>query len=127
MATKIKTFEAACKSLGLNPKSLPDVSKLPVKHRKALIAHYKLITITEAINEGWQPDWSNLNEWKYYAWFFIKADKKRPSGFGFSYTGYAYTYAGTHVGSRLCFKSSELAKYAAKTFAKLYQEYLLMS
>lgn len=37
---KIKTFEDACKALGLNPAVLPDVSALPEKDRKHVVAHY---------------------------------------------------------------------------------------
>ena len=123
---KIKTFEDACKALKLSPKALPDVSGLPEKHRNALIAHYKLVIIAEALNEGWQPNWNDSDEYKYYPWFEIKANKKKPAGFGFSYTHYDFWSTHTTVGSRLCFKSRELSDYAAKQFEKLYVEYFLI-
>lgn len=126
MTSKIKTFKDACKELGINAKAIPDVSMLPPKDRKAIIAHYKLIKIAEALNDGWKPNW-HTGESKYNPWFEVIADAKRPSGFGFSYTSYDCWFTGTDVGSRLCYKSSELALYAGKQFAKLYQEYFLMS
>lgn len=122
---KIKSFKDACKSLKLKP-TLPNVSALPRKHQKALLAHYQLIIICEALNEGWKPNWNDSSQTKYTAWFEIKADEKHPSGFGFSITTYDYWLTSTYVGSRLCFKSSELALYAGKQFEKLFIDYFLL-
>jgi hypothetical protein len=129
---KIKTFADACKKLKLNPKSLPDVSMLPKIHRKSIIAHYKLIIIIQALNDGWTPNWSDSDEYKYYNYFWIKADKikadkKRPSGFDFSVTYYYCAYDCTDASSRLCFKTQELADYARKNFVGLYKDYLLLT
>lgn len=126
ITSQVKTFEGACKLRKLNPKKLPDVSMLPEAHRKSIIAFYMLTVITEALNEGWTPNWNDSNEWKYYNYFWIKADSKRPTGFGFSFANYATTYSSTFVGSRLCFKNRGLADYARGQFKKLYQDYLLM-
>lgn len=120
----VKTFEDACKALGIEP-ALPVVSMLPEKHQKAIIAHYKLVTICEALNEGWQPNWNNLDEYKYYPWPAIDASEAIPSGFGFSDSLYDDTNTRTDVGSRLCFKSRELALYALEQFKELYIEYFL--
>jgi hypothetical protein len=123
---KIKTFEAACKLLKLDPKKVPVVKGLPAKHQKSIVAYFKLVIIAQALNEGWEPNWSNSDEYKYQPYFWVKADAKHPAGVGFSITGYGVWGSITGVGSRLCFKSSELAMYAGKQFAKLYQEYLLI-
>lgn len=126
MKSKIKTFEDACKHLGLDPVALPDVSKLPVKHQKAITANYKLTIIAEALNDGWQPNWNNWNEYKYYPWFEVEASEEQPAGSGFSRSSYVGSHSGTYVGSRLCYKSSELARYAASQFEDLYKDYLLI-
>lgn len=43
--------------------------------------HLMLIEmIAEVLNEGWQADWTNSSQYKYYPWF------KYTSGFGFSYS-----------------------------------------
>ncbi len=126
MKSKIKKFEDACKALKIDPKKLPDLSALPEKHQKALLAHYKLVIIAEALNEGWQPDWSNYNEYKYYPWFEIDASKDNPAGSGFSGSNYDCWDTNSYVGSRLCFKSRELALYAGKQFEDLYIEYFLI-
>ena len=99
---------------------------LPEKHRKSIIAFYKLTTIAEALNKGWKPNWYNSSERKWYNWFWVEADAKRPSGFGFSYSYAFCDSAGAGVGSRLCFQSEELAEYAREEFKQLYLEYLLL-
>ncbi|WP_395049424.1 hypothetical protein [Flavobacterium sp.] len=80
---------------------------------------YKMIKeIVKAFNEGWTPDWSNSSEYKYYPWFKMGS----PSGGGFSYYDCAYWNAVSGVGSRLCFKNSDLAKHAANLFLDIYKD-----
>lgn len=116
---KIKTFAQACKVKGINPKELPSVSMLPKRHQKAIIAFYMLTIIAEALNGDWKPNWNNWSQSKYYPYF-----TKNQSGFGFSRTYYDYWITSTFVGSRLCFKSREIAEYAGTQFKKLYSDFL---
>lgn len=122
---KIKSFEDACKHLGLNPNDLPVVYMLPEKDRKSIIAFYKLTIIIRALNEGWEPDWSNWDEWKYYNWFYVEEGEDQRSS-GFRCDGARYAGTDAYSGSRLCFKNIELATYAAEQFKELYREYLLI-
>ncbi|MCC6867049.1 MAG: hypothetical protein IT280_12915 [Ignavibacteria bacterium] len=116
---RVKSYEDACAVLGLNPKELQvEVSGFGSDTR-AIIAHSKLIVIARALNEGWTPNWSDGNEYKYYPWF-----KYDTAGFGFSCTYYGGWNAGTGVGSRLCFKTEALAEYAGKQFIEIYNEFL---
>lgn len=118
---KIKTFEGACKALKIDPKkALPIVTGVPEKHQEAIVAHAKLIIIAEALNDGWKPNWKNSNEYKYYPWFYMN------SGSGLAFGVCDADYSNSSVGSRLCFKSSELAEYAGKTFKKLYEQYFVL-
>lgn len=122
---KIKSFEDACNHLGINPNDLPVVDMLPEKNRKSIIAYYKLTIIIRALNERWEPNFSDWNEYKYYNWFYIEKDRdKRSSGFRYHATYYTFTFA--IIGSLLCFKNKELARYAAEQFKELYREYLLI-
>ena len=125
--SKIKTFEGACKYLKLDPeKVLPNVTGMPEHHQDATTAHAKLVLISEALNteandgKPWKPDWTNGNWDKYYPWFDMS------SGSGLSYYVYVSQYSVSDVGSRLCFKSAELAKYAGTQFIKLYEQYFLL-
>ena len=118
---KVKSFEDACQLLGIEP-NVPEVSMLPDNHQKAIVAHYKLVIIAEAINEGWKPNWDNWDERKYYPWFNMSSS----SGAGLSYDGFGRWGTGSGVGSRLCFKTWELAEYIGKTFIDLYKDYFLL-
>jgi hypothetical protein len=119
--SKIKTYEAACKALGIDPeKSLPKVTGVPKQHKDAIVAHAKLVIITEALNEGWKPNWKDSGEYKYYPWFNMS------SGSGLSFHDCVGWDSRSTVGSRLCFKSRALAEYAGKQFKKLYEQYFVI-
>jgi hypothetical protein len=119
---EIKSFEDACKKINLDPAKLPDVSGIPKEFAKPIIAAYKLYIIYKAINNGWKPDWSKWNQYKYYPWFEVLS-----SGFGFSASLCVFDYSCTSVGSRLCTDTSEKALYIAKQFESEYLDYLLFS
>jgi hypothetical protein len=123
---KIKSFEDACEALGLDPNNLPVVSMLPEKHQKSITAFYKLTTIAEALNEGWQPNWNDYGQYKYFAWFEVDASEEKPSGSGLSFYDFGLSRTATDVGSRLCFKTRTLAEYFGKTFTDLFVDYLLI-
>ena len=119
---KVKSFEDACKVLDITP-SVPVVTGIPEKYQKPLIANYQLMVIAEALNEGWTPDWSN-GEWdKWYPWFNM--DNSSSAG-RFSFDAAAYQDSNSNVGSRLCFKSEELATYAGTQFLELYREIFII-
>lgn len=123
--TEIKTFEDACKALGIEP-TVPNFATSPTKQQKALLAHYKLIIVVEAVNEGWTPNWSNTDERKYELFPDIIEDSTKPSGFGLSYGDFDGWASATFVGSRLCFQSREKAKHTFETFKELFEDYLLI-
>lgn len=117
---KIRTFEDACQALNLEPTLLPIVDFLPEKDRKSIIAYYKLTIIIRALNEGWEPNWKDRNEIKHHNCFYCLS----VSGFVCSHTYCTFTCTG--IGSRLCFKSRDLAEYALSQFKDLYEDYLLI-
>lgn len=129
---RVKSYADACAVLG--------VGKMDEKAMKACgfrpdeIARRKLETITEALNEGWRPDWSNTDEPKYYPWFYIKPDagkdaEVKPSGatagLANAITNYAAANTLAHIGSRLCFHERRTAAYAGDTFRDLYAQILV--
>ena len=84
------------------------------------IAYVKLKLIAEALNEGWTPDWSN-GEWdKWHPWF--KMDDSSSAG-RFSFYGAGNLHSVSIVGSRLCFKSKDLATYAGTQFLDIYKDF----
>ena len=116
---KVKSFEDACKVLDITP-SVPVVTGIPEKYQKPLIANYQLMVITEALNEGWTPDWSN-GEWdKWHPWFDMDASS---SAGRFSFDDSVGQDSRSSVGSRLCFKSKDLATYAGTQFLDIYKDF----
>ncbi len=101
---RVKTFEDACEVLGQSvPLNMHVVDKLKL--------------IADALNEGWKADWNDTNQYKYFPYFKWNDSK-------FVCHDYYLWYSPTNVGSRLCFKNSDLAIYIAKQFEDLYNEFL---
>lgn len=117
---KIKTFAQACKKLGISAARMPKFANYPARHRKAMIAHSKLIIIIEALNDGWKPNWKDNTEYKWHVVFDLSSG-------GLVFDGATGWSSGSYVGSRLCFRDRETAIYAAKTFKKLYEDYYLLN
>ncbi len=115
-------YETACKHLGRKA-LLPDVSMLPEKHQKAVIAFIVLMTIYEAWNEGWVPDFTNGMYDKYYLWIYVKKDDNHPSGFGLSDSHCNYAFSYSNFGSRLYLKSSRLVLRAGEILKPYIMDY----
>lgn len=113
-----------------------------------LTAFLKLRIITAALNQGWSPDWTNSDEWKYYPWFCLYTedeyndldadDKERccrvvgrshssanaSGGLVYANAYNASSSSNTNNGSRLAFKTRELALYAGKQFVDLWCDFV---
>ena len=118
------------------------------KDMRDLTAFLKLRIITAALNQGWAPDWTNSNEWKYYPWFCLYTedeyndldadDKERccrvvgrsnssayaNGGLVCASAGSASSHSNAGGGSRLAFKTRELALYAGKQFVDLWCDFV---
>ena len=105
----VKTFEDACEILGV----CSDLSYLKSPY---LIAHEKLVIIFKVLNEGWTPNWSDSNEYKYYPWF-------KMSPFGFADSAYGAWTTRSLAGSRLCGKTDTIAEYAGRQFVDIYKDF----
>ena len=101
---KIKTVEDAFKHLG---REIPTTD------------HEIVCGVIEALNDGWKPNWDDSDEYKYYIWWNMQS-----SAFSVDTVDYRYSVSG--VGSRLCFRSSELAEYCANQFKDLWRKYMLI-
>lgn len=113
---RVKTFEDACQVLGILPdEQLKTIEDLPKDEQ----AYRKLKIITQALNEGWKPDWKDEKWNKHSPWFDLS------SGTGLSFYCAVEKDRGSEVSPRLCFKSSELAEYAGTQFIDLYTDLFL--
>ena len=121
-------FTVAKKILSGNHVKLDDVanlvSEVNPKHIKALIAYNRLCTIAQAWNkaDGFEPDFSNTSQYKYFPWFKYSRDA---AGFVYAHTIYTAAYADAHFGSRLCFKTRERAMQFGKQFIDLWNDVFL--
>lgn len=134
----ITGFESARKALGLKPNTGYEISEripkfisvaqlvndINPKHTKALIALNELFTIAEAWNkeDGFVPDFSDWNQDKWFPWFKYDKDVAK---FVCADTINAATAASAHLGSRLCFKTSDRAEQFGKQFEDLYNKVFL--
>lgn len=115
---KIASYEDACRVLNIQPINEEVFNIFPKEDQRSMLAYHKLTVITRALNNGWKPNWDDQNEWKYYPLFrYVNA------GLSYAITYNAATYTIAMLGSRLCFPTSALAKYAAEHFADLYRDY----
>lgn len=116
---RIKTFQDACEAVGIKAEhfaaACDAADDTPDEH-----AYKYLKIVAEALNEGWKPNWNDSSEAKWYPYFNMDTN----AGVGFSYTHYGRWHTFTSVGSRLCFKSKELAEYAGKQFNSIYKDFL---
>jgi len=114
---RIKTFEDAMKETG-RP-NVPDFSNLPADLRDYFEAQYKIIVITEALNEDFVADWNDDNQRKYFPWFYASSGV-----FAYNATFYYCSFAAAGDGARLCFSTRELAEYAGKQFLEIWTKIL---
>jgi hypothetical protein len=123
---KIKTYADICKIDGVDPiKSLP-FPEAKTAEETAVNSFAMTIRINRVLNEGWQPDWNNSREYKYYPWFYMRSDSQVGSGVGFSYYDYSCVHSDSAVGSRLVFKTETLAKFAGTTFLEVYRGFMVI-
>lgn len=149
---RVKTVEDACRELG-------EYNHLVEQYRAIeenadftsdgydIFAYLKLRIIAAALNEGWEPQFTE-DEQRWYPWFTLlteeelpensdewKADKQLISiddysedwaGFSCVYSDVAPSNSCTYFGSRLCFKSEALATYCGKQFIELWLDFNLI-
>ena len=148
---RVKTFEDACRELG---EEHPFVSAYTawIKHeefddQEDILAYMKLRIICAALNEGWEPQFTE-DEWRYYPWNILwteeelseKSDEWKTdrhlistgeyqtdyAGLAFANSHYAPSIAGAYVGSLLCLKSDTLAVYCGKQFINIWADFYLI-
>lgn len=120
---RIKTFEDACRELGTNHRLVREWLLCGAGLSSDLDAYLRLRIITEALNEGWKPQFTKGEE-RWYLGFYpsdIKKYNKLSSEQRLvSFTNFYSSYTHVSTGSCLVFKSKKLAEYAGKQFTDLY-------
>lgn len=148
---RIKTFEDAVNAIGEDHPLVAQYKAITNAFKEDdnnlhLFAYTRIAIIAEALNEGWRPEYTE-NEYRYYPWFGIYTqeeydemddDDKECCRFVGRSGSYAHAGGGlvcadagfgsassyTGIGSRLAFKSRDLAIYCGKQFIDIWINYL---
>ena len=117
---RIKTIEDAINELGEDDEEVAELRKLLIANITSHILYrQQAVVIAKALNEGWVPDYTNSKQNKFEPRFYYDS-----SAGGFVFYDYGRWSSATSVGSRLCFHSSELAKYFGNQFIEIHRKYL---
>ena len=154
---RVKTLYDAQKELESRADKGDDKAKRMIEEYNAvdtskasidLVAYLQLRIITSALNEGWEPEFTE-DERRWYPWFCFytkeeiekqddewkddvslqlwlrggNSDNGSNCGLAFSNSYNAWSNSNAHVSARLVSKSQELSDYAAKQFATIWAEY----
>lgn len=148
---RVKTFEDACNELGENHKLVQQFKAIQeaIAEDKEATAYFKLGIITAALNEGWKPDFTNNEEYRYYPYLCLwskeeleqKTDAWKDErnlqlwigggasyygadcGLAAAYSNFAWSNASANISARLAHKTEELAIYSGKQFTELWANY----
>ena len=116
---RVKTIADAISVLGEEDTDVIDYRKLSAASvADHILGNQELVIIAKSLNEGWTPDWQNDEFDKWINWFNMSSSSS--GRFSFHYSDDQYSSSG--CGSRLCFKSKELAQYAASQFIDIYEK-----
>lgn len=119
---RIKSVRDAFEELDICPSDIEVSLPCELKGDKESILNYiNAIVVTRALNEGWEPDFDNSSEGKYYPYFDM-----RSAGSGFACNGCNCWISLTYTPARLCFKTPELAVYAGKQFNEMFKKLFII-
>lgn len=142
---RIKTFEDACHEIGIDAEAW-NRDKISLGLEPDVLAFLKLRIIVKALNEGWEPRFTE-DECRYYPWFILytgeeynKLDEEEKSrvvyrsfyyavalgGVSCGYASYDSSYAYASIGVRLAFKTSELAAYCGRQFLDIWADFVFL-
>lgn len=115
---RIRTVEDVLNDHGLTQEEFDEECDGMQDDEKA----YKLLKfLALSLNQGWTPNWKDSNEYKYVCWF------EMDSSSGFRFHDYVRWHTFSSVGSRLCFKTRELAQHAGKHFLDVWKQYMIIN
>ena len=148
---RVKTFEDACKELGEDHKLVQQFKAIQeaIAEDKEATAYFKLGIITAALNEGWEPDFTNDDEYRYYPYLCLWTKEELEDkdeawkddhnlqlwvgggysdvgpycGLAWAHSNAAWSVATAYFSARLAHKTEKLAIYSGKQFTELWTNY----
>lgn len=138
---RIKTFADAAKAVGIEDPEEWEEQYSDLE--PDVLAYFKLRIITKALNEGWEPKFiPGEYRWAPYFLLYTKEEIEKMNaetksrvvqrsyvnsytsgGVAYVNASYVSSYTSSDYGSRLAFKSEELAEYAGKQFTEIYADF----
>lgn len=149
---RVKTFEDACNELGEDNilvqayRSADFNTSGNSKDVLDVIAYLKLRIIAAALNEGWEPQFTE-DEYRWFPWFYLYAEEELKEkseewkkehalvlwggdalsgancGLACALSDGAFSDSDAAFGARLAVKSEELAVYFGKQFSELWADF----
>lgn len=154
VSERIKTFEDACNELGEDHPMVSVYDALVTRANgeqslaewmgKDVVAFLKLRIITEALNEGWHPKFTE-DEYRYYPWFYIYTTEEYDNfseeakrrcvgrsvshanaygGLVYAHANYASSYSYSSLGAHLAFSNRDLAEYEGRQFIDIWADFV---
>ena len=143
---RIKTFTDACNAIGDEHPLVKEYLRVADGNiiLDDLYAYLKLRIIVAALNEGWEPKFEK-GEYRYFPWFYLYTKEQYDElddeekwrcvlrsggstnsniGFVSCYASDGASYSDTGNGSRLTFRSRELAAYAGRQFIEEWADFM---
>ena len=143
---RIKTFTDACNALGDEHPLVKEYLRVADGNiiLDDLYAYLKLRIIVAALNEGWEPKFTE-DEYRYFPWFYLYTKEQYDElddeekgrvvlrsghsgyasyGFVYIYANGASSYSNSYHGSRLAFRTRELAAYAGRQFTEEWADFM---
>lgn len=139
---RIKTFADAAKAVGIEDPEEWESGYSDVE--PDILAYFKLRIITKALNEGWEPKFiPGEYRWAPYFLLYTKEEIEKMNaetrarvvyrsnssanahgGVSSASANSDSAHVSASIGSRLAFKSEELAEYAGKQFTEIYADFI---
>lgn len=139
---RIKTFADAAKAVGIEDPEEWEEQYSDLE--PDVLAYFKLRIITKALNDGWEPKFiPGENRWAPYFLLYTKEEIEKMNaetrarvvcrsycsanaygGVLCAVASYGPAFVYANIGSRLAFKSEELAEYAGKLFTEIYADFI---
>lgn len=150
---RVKTYEDAVRELGENHPYVECANSAQWRYEGKdggdIIAYLKLRVIVAALNEGWEPKFTE-GERRYYpcysfytkkevdemtkeekeelglVWWGGNANSGTSAGLAFASSQHAFSASSSTFGARIALKTSDLAIYAGKQFIDIFANFCLI-
>ena len=116
---KIRYYSDICLELGVEELTIEHFNFLPIEQREKMLAYHKICNISKIFNAGWVPNFTDLNQRKFFPYFIKNKDGS------WSVASFAdFDVDCSALGFGLYFKEEELALFAVNLFKEIYIKYL---